>query len=343
MAYQTGTASDQTDLMNKLSTFAQANGYTEEYYNGTTKFLSLSRSVDNLYVSFAWDAINTIAIYQALGFSATYQEQPWNQANDSGNGSDTIPSQIEYGRQVSKIGNGSFTAYHFFAYTNPYNIHVVLEFAPGLYRHFGFGKIDKVGTWTGGAWAAGHLWNFASAFAAYDEPKHSSHSVLADGLLQTNVSPYDVYAADSGATLYCESLPGQVATGKWGHSVYYNLSDSAVGNDRSSVQRIKVSGGCRCGMNLPLFGGFLPDLANGLIPIIPMDVFYYRGASGVDGIYYLGRMHNIGHIHMEGIDPAQEITVGSDVWIVFPMVRKSDIGNNNQESENAGIIYKKVT
>jgi len=41
MAYQTGSATDQTDLMSKLSTFAQANGFTEDYYN--------DRQYTNLY------------------------------------------------------------------------------------------------------------------------------------------------------------------------------------------------------------------------------------------------------------------------------------------------------
>ena len=44
MAYQTGSATDQTDLMSKLSTFAQANGFTEDYYNGTNRHLSLCQS-----------------------------------------------------------------------------------------------------------------------------------------------------------------------------------------------------------------------------------------------------------------------------------------------------------
>jgi len=341
MAYQTGTASDQTDLMNKLSTFAQANGYTQEYYNGTTRFLSLSRSADNLYVSFAWDAVDTIAVYQALGFSATYQEQPWNQANDSGGGSDNL-TYYDRGRQVSRIGNGSFTAYHFFAHTNPYCIYIVLEFSPGLYRHFGFGKINKVGTWTGGAFVYGHTWAFADSFQAYDNPQYGAHSVMMDSLFQDGLMYHSTYSENGGGTLHCESLPGQDASSKWGMSGLYAQSSTYL-YDRASNPMVRIVGGCRGGMTLRNLGGFLPNLANGFVPIVPMEVFYYRGLSGVDGVYYLGNMHNVGHIHLQGINPGQEIPVGSDVWLAFPMVRKADVGNNNQESENAGIIYKKVT
>jgi hypothetical protein len=92
-----------------------------------------------------------------------------------------------------------------------------------------------------------------------------------------------------------------------------------------------------------MFGSLLPDLANGWVPIIPIEVYYMRSLSANDGMYYLGNLPNVGHIHLEGIDPAQEITIGADTWIAFPMVRKSDVGGDNQESENAGIVYKKVT
>ena len=345
MAYQTGSASDQTDLMSKLSTFAQANGYVEEYYHGTNRFLSMSRAGDDLYVSFYWDAVNTIAMYQALGFSATYQEAPWNQADDSGNGSDTIPSLIERGRQVSRIGTGPFTTYHFFAYTNPHCIHIVLEFSPGLYRHFGFGKIDKVGSWTGGAWCAGHLWSWAgfTPFTAYSSPSHLGHTVLMDGALYPGTTYHGTYNTNASGTLYCEGLPNQDAASKWGLSVAHDTPDGNMFLDRGGNLRVRIGGGCRKGVAISQFGPFLPDLSNGFIPIIPHEVFYFDGDDGDDGWYYLGRMHNIGHIHLHGIDPAQELTVGADTWIAFPTVRKSDIGGVNQESENSGLIYKKVT
>ena len=344
MAYQTGSASSQTDLMSKLSTFAQANGYTEDYYNGTNRHLSLSRPADNVYVSFAWDSVSHIQMYQALGYSGANDEEPWNQANDSGNGTDSPDTLGDRERQISAIGNGPFPNYHFFAYTSPtYGIHVVLEFSAGLFRHFGFGKIDKTGTWTGGAWCGGHLWNPGNTFAMYDVPNTNAHSVLTDGLLDPGATYYGTYNIKSGATLHCENLPGQAAACKWGHCVHPNTTDVNLGDDRASNPRVRIAGGFRAGVALSQFGAYLPDLANGYIPIIPIELFYYDGVAGDDGIYYLGRLPNVGHIHLHGIDASEEITIGSDTWIAFPMVRKSNIGGNNQESENAGIIYKKVT
>jgi len=346
MAYETGSATDHTDLMSKLNTFAAANGFTTEYHNGTNRHLSLSRSANNIYVSFHWDNVNTIAMYQALGYSGGSAETPWLQANDSGNGSSDLPTNIDRGRQVSRTGAGPFTAYHFFAHTSPYVIYIVLEFSPGLYRHFGFGYINKTGTWTGGAWCAGHLWHWggSSPFNVYDTPDSTAHTVLMDNLLYQEQTYYGTNNNDAGGTLHVEGLFLQDSASKWGHAVSRLLSDSEVRLDRAGNPRVRIGGGCRGGPALAQFGRFLPDLANGFIPIIPMELFYYDGrGTGDHGWYLLGVMPHVGHIHLHGIDAAQALTVGSDTWMAFPMVRKSNIGGDNQESRNAGIIYKKVT
>ncbi len=343
MAYETGSATDQNDLMTKLSTFAQANGFTEDYYNGTSHHLSLSRSALNIYVSFAWDDIDTIAVYQALNYEGAHDEEPWDQDDDSGNGSSNL-TYYDRGRQVSRIGAGPYTSYDFFAHTDPYVIYVVLEFSPGLYRHFGFGYLNKNGTWTGGAFCAGHLWNWAgfTPFTAYDTPGHNAHTVLMDNVLTQRQTYYGVYNNDAGGTLYIEGMVNQAGNSKWGHSVSNTVADADLGTDRATNTRIRISGGCRGGNALSQFGRFLPNLANGFIPIIPMEVYYADGVGGTDGWYYLGVMPHVGHIHLHGIDAAQELTVGGETWIAFPVVRKSSVGGNNQESQNAGIIYNKV-
>lgn len=344
MAYETGSATDQTDLMNKLQTFAAANGFTVDNYDGSNHFLSISRSADSLYVTFYWNTTTTIAMYQALGYSGIYAQEPWNQADDSGNGHATLGS-VHLSRCVSNIGAGPYTTYYFFAYDDPYALHIVLEFSPGLYRHFCFGSLNKAGTWTGGAFAAGHFWNTYNGYSYYDSPNFGGHSLLLDGWLK----PDPGYGSLTiGATLHVEGFQtlGQPTGGKWGHCVYPGASDSYLGNDRGGTGRIRIAGGCRGGIALTQFGWLLPDLSNGFIPIVPFEVFYpdANAASGTSvKWYYLGRVANIGHIHLEGIDPAQEITVGADTWMAFPAVRKSIVGGDNQESWNMGIIYKKVT
>ncbi len=347
MAYQTGSATNGTDLFSKLSTFAQANGYVEEYYNGTSRFLSLSRAADALYVTFYWNNTDTAAIYQALGFSAGQQETPWGQVDDSGNGSVDI-NDLHPGRVVNGIGAGPFTAYHFFAYDSPsYSIHIVLEFSPGLYRHFGFGQLSKSGAWIGGAWVGGHLWNPAGnpVFNQYSIPNSTKHSILLDGRLSPGTALFGNYDTNAGGTLHLEGFDGQAVGAKWGHCVDPGASVTGVGNDRGGTDRTRIAGGVRQGIAISQFGFLLPDLGSGFIPIIPIETYYHKDNADIstgNDWYYLGKMGNVGHIHLEGITPAQELTVGAETWIAFPAVRKANAGGANQESENMGLIYNKV-
>jgi len=339
MAYSTGSATDQSDLMSKLSTFAQANGFTQDNYDGTNKFLSLSRSADSLYVTFHWDGSNHIQMWQALGYNGTYAQTPWLQADDSGNPGSSIadPSQ---GRNINRIGNGTFPTYHFFGYTNPYRIFVVLEYSAGLYRHFGFGKINKAGSWTGGAFVAGHRWSDEGSSISI--PGAVYHSLLLDGVYTPST-----YAGvnKAGATIHMTGLPNQNSATKWGQ--FGGLNDSGTqhpGTDTASNPRDIAYGGFRNGLGVQQWGWMLPDLANGFLPIIPIELFYIYQETTTRSIwYYLGNLPDIGHIQLQGISAGQEITVGSDTWIAFPAVRKANLGGANEESENMGLIYKKVT
>lgn len=342
MAYQTGSASDQTDLMNKLQVFAAANGFVVEYYSGASRLLYISRAADSLYAGFYWDGTNNIAMYQALGYSAGSVASPWTMPDDSGNGYNVL-AQIYRGRNVNNIANGPFPTYYFFAYTDPYAIHVVLEFSAGIYRHFGFGKLEKVGNWIGGAWVAGHHWNAQSSGGLLGVPSAGTHSILLDGAQNPLPTYYD-YCYYNNGTVHAESLPLQTAASKWAVSGSPDLN-AYLGTDRAGNARVRVVGGCRGGMALSQFGWLVPNLASGFVPLIPMEVFYIDQvfSSSSCGWYHLGRMANVYHLHLHGIDPAQEISYGGSTYLVFPGVRKSRIASNNQESWNMGIVYKKVT
>lgn len=342
MAYETGSATDQTDLMNKLQIFAAANGFTIDNYDGTNRRLSISRAADNLYAHLYWDGTNNIGLYQSLGYDPAKVATPWQMPEDSGNGYADL-SQLYRGRNVNNIANGPFPAYYFFGYTDPYSIHVVLEFSAGIYRHFGFGMLYKVGTWTGGAWVAGHHWNAQNNGYALGQPAKWSHSILLDGV-KGDESSYYWYSDYCNATMHAESLPLQNSNSKWAVSGGPGLN-ALLGNDRAGNSRVRVIGGCRGGIALSQFGWLVPNLANGFVPLIPMEVFYIDGVAGSAsrGWYHLGRLHNVYHIHMEGIDPAQEINYGGGIYKVFPGVRKVHISLYNQESWNMGIVYKKVT
>lgn len=64
MAYETGIPTDQEDFIDKLQTFAVANGWTLDYNDQTRDQAGIH--LNNVYVQFAWDDATGIAVYQSL-------------------------------------------------------------------------------------------------------------------------------------------------------------------------------------------------------------------------------------------------------------------------------------
>lgn len=348
MAYSSSTSiTSQADLMSQVSTFAVARGWTEDNYDAGNKKMSLHKG--NCYVHFWWDDISTnggvygtsIGMYQSLGYidaaTASYAH-----TDDSQNGANSS-SNLDQERGIKYIGPGPYTSLHMFGHTDIDVIYCVLEFSPGLYRHFAFGNIDKVGTWTGGEFVAGHHWDPYDGGTSLDNPIGDFHSLLLDGYWYNNPT-YHVGNVRAGATLHVEGLPDQITENPhWGAvGFWYNLMASTPRTEgRDGNERAIIWGGCRSGLGLSQYGWLSADLDKGYIPIIPIEILYCVPQTGEsEHFYYLGRMHNVGHVQLAGIDPQQALTIGADTWRAFPAVRKSKVGGNTQESWDMGLIYK---
>lgn len=163
MAYQTGSASSSTDLLQKLITFLVANGWTQNrsavegagwtvsaHLGGT--FVHL-RAVEN-ESSIPWNANFGSAhyglhMYLGTGFNSG---QPFNnQTSGPPLGSSTFPVGV-----AMQLTAGPFSNYYFFCDSGGDNVVVVVEKTPGLFVHLGWGStLQKAGSWTGGAYFFG--------------------------------------------------------------------------------------------------------------------------------------------------------------------------------------------
>jgi len=329
MAYQKSLSiSNQQSLIQTLSTFITANGWTEDLLDTTNEKATFHKG--SCYVSFQWDNSDSIAMYQSLGYAGA-GANPWAHTDDSGNGVASTSGPFTTERRISGIGNGSFTRTDFFLSTSPDVVYVVLEFSPGIYRHFAFGNIAKIGDWTGGEFVAGHYWTTGGTS---DDPAYSWHSVLADGITIQNS------AVKVSATLHCEGLPNQGGSGKWGVIGGANITE---GTDRGAVARVIIQGGCRASTYLTQFGWLPSNLVNAFVPLIPIPLWYVDETPvGNDEYYLLGFLSNVKHLNIGGFTEAQEITVGGGTWIIFPIVRKKYDLDDTQQSWNGGLAYKKV-
>lgn len=326
MAYETGVPSSIEDLVSKLFTFltGATAAWTQDELDLVNNYGTIHKN--NCYVSFRWDASSAedLAMYQSLSWGSG--NEPHQQPNDSGNGDTTTPIDSE--RRVNFEDAGAFVAYHFYASdAAPHYCHVVVEVNTGVYRHFGFGLLDKIGDWTGGEYCYGHYWYQPTS--EIDNPASMFHSFGLDGTGAFNaVQP----------TIHVESLPGMGANEKWG--VLGNVS--TAGTDTAGENRMTMWGGARGG----LWGyglAWLPvSQLNLHKPLVPVPIIYRVQTSTPHAWYLLGHQKDVAIVNIKHLSPGDSITIGGDTWMVFPWVKKQYSLGDVEESWNAGIAYKKI-
>lgn len=333
MAYENSTASDIVDLMTKLDAFATANGWTRDEFSGTPKDV-LCLHKNGVYVNFRWATTSqtAVGIYHALGYT-TSATKPGNHTSDSGNGyysATTVTNANILTSRYALVPNSSMTYWFFENDASPAYIHVVVTTGTLQYSHFGFGELIKQGTWTGGEYAYGHYYNSAGTNVQLNE---TSSFLLDGGLGNATPTTYRTFAA----TVHIESLPGQGASTKWGLC----WGGDNAGTDRATLTRYNIQGGFRAGPVASAFARFTSSPTTGLSAMYPINLFY-DGAGSPRQWYPLGYMGDVRGIDTLNYSEAQEITVGADTWIVFPVTYKPAVASLGA-CRTMGVAYKKVT
>jgi hypothetical protein len=317
VAYEEGTASSQQNLIEKLFTFAQANGWTQDELDVPNKRAALHK--DSVFIQLRWDAVNSIALYQSLGWDGS---APGHNPDDSGNGQ-VSANPLTTERRINAIGSGPFTAYAFFADAS--YIHVALEYAAGLYRHMSWGIIEKTGDWDGGEYAAGHFWDMSATGLDYN-----AHACLVDWANQND--------AQIAATIHVEGLPADFqGSAKWG----VVIDSLSTGTDRASVSRLPLLGGWREGFLQNALGWIEANPNNGFVPLLPAQIWRTRRAVTPQQWMYLGELPDIRFVNMQFLNPGDEFVYGGDTWKCFPFVKKSSTTNAG-ESGNLGVAYRRI-
>jgi hypothetical protein len=324
MAFSTGTAADMSALITALDTFIVANGWTQDQLSTGTGQAAWHRTASgvSLYFSVRWNTTtpNHLGIYQALGY--TGGNQPGQHPDDSGNGAVTsVDATLDDERHVNALGNGPFT-YWFFE--QDYYIHVVVESAADVFKHFGCGTLSKTGDWTGGEYCYGQYKVGSGATSSAD-------SLLLDGLF-TDISSADEARA---ATLHVEGLPNQVASGKWGNVWAATAGAQA---DTAGIAKVNIQGGFRGGPNAYQFGKYSAGSGSGGIPMYTIEC-YYRDVANFR-VYYLGYMPDVRGVNIRNFAARQVVSIGGSDWYFFPSQQKT-VGNTAQGTNNQGIAYRR--
>lgn len=328
MPYETGSATNLQDLLSKLGTFAGANGWTVHFSGARTggagssgHALILSRGV----VQAIFRSNNSAGI--PTNDPGPYMEQLLWSGTYAAASTETQPNPSPVTN--TNWMSGPFVAYHFFlsALTapRPY-VHVVVEVTSGIFRHFGTGQLRQLGTFTNGAYVHGTNHSFNTGSLLINNADLSAHSWPFEpgGSSANNFAT--LVRADFGGVVprYCQGQANSPAVGRlW--CGWRNPSATNFGNFNS----LALSA---------------PSAFTGRAPLFPHLCFVQ--ADIVDNLRHpIGFPDDFRFVRIDNFQPGDSITLGSDTWRVFPVVRKGAavIGPPGvQNSWNYGYAYRQV-
>lgn len=341
MTFETATAIDTEDLLAKLSTFAVTThgGWTAGYSpnpDTTNGWFELHKASPAISVGIKFPVggqapVQHISLHQASAYINS-STAPGKHTGDSGSGYNTTDTghtnaNLIGERCVNFLNDGPFPSYHFFAETagSIDHVYAVAQVSTGVFRHFGFGILDKFGdNWTGGEFVYGQHHDQATNAPTTDP----NHTALLDGLLSDELR---------GATIRIGGLLN-IGTAVWG--VVSTDASSVLATDTAGLPRRQIHGGFRAGMEARGFGNPVGNASSGVIPLYRIPA-YYRDPNN-PRVQRLGFLPNVAALNIRNFEPGQEITIGVDTWVLFPLSLKSTAAVANR-SFYSGIAYKKVT
>jgi hypothetical protein len=317
MAYQTGTATGIDDLVDKIRIFLNAQGWTIDKWVAPSSGYDAELYVSNgeVYVSMDTNKQSGTQAYHGVtqvidrpylrawingGFntSLAVDNQPNNDPNN-------YPAEADWLLEP-------MTVYHFFE--DDIYFHCVVETIPGEYVHFGWGQVEKLGTFNYGTYVYGTKWAQSSSYI--DEYASGQHC-----------TPLAGYIGE--ATNYCSKIMHDIE----GVLTHYRIS--------SSGGIYKGYGPGRFGIMSHDLWSVGPNNFNGLTTLQPPWVFTEAPSSLIRPV---GQIKDMRSINVKAFSPGDTWTIGGDTWYIFPTVTKKDpdLKDNLPNSGWLGWAFKRV-
>lgn len=322
MAYQTGIATHHRNLIEKIRSFAVLNGWTQDGSNVDIDTASVEHSTSivmhsgtNFIRLFAYSTLVSVA---KEGIRLFY---------GSGAAGSTLSGSSDYA-QISSV-TSPIQEYHLFV-TSQY-IHCAFKNSSGSWSHLMAGTLNKVCSFVGGHYVAGTDLNQYSANIPsglqnnYPFCSSKSSFLQEDAWGCTRISYTEVNVLKQ-ASMYT-STQGVAAKGVGGYieqGVIYNHSTPQTANFSTRPQAL---------LGVRGHSGF-----NNRTMLHPMMCGVGDPTAYVT---WLGHPADLRFTNMSATNPKDIITLGTDQWMVFPLVSKQDLGYTDGYSENIGIAYLK--
>lgn len=322
MAYETASANDPNDLIDKLRIFALANGWTVDYNGGRTNpggglqagsNNAVAMHKDGLYVVFYQDtSSNSTANPTPRVANYTYPG-PW----VSGNGTDAQANKTL--TTTANSMSGPYTAYHFFADPARNYLHCAVEVVSGRFTHFHVGTLDKAGGGQAVAYNCALRWNFTTAPNYINIIASQQHGV-----------PFD--DANSGAASWTGTAVRVDSDGVTPRNQQMYDSDTT-----QAKGGFTVAGGQRLMSYMARLVG--ASTITGRSPLLPLIVMSSR-TSGVYSV--VGSPFDLRLIRMDNLAAGEVLTIGSDSWKCFPIIRRNGAAGV-ENSDLYGYAYRVIS
>jgi hypothetical protein len=294
LAYQTGVPTGCANFLGTLATAATSAGWTVDHNAAVTSdgyWLALHNATGCYVDLHALAADNQINIYGATGYngSNSYNAQP-------GNGPVSLPAITGSG--------ASFLGYHIFTQAggaSPY-IHCILEVTSGVFVHIHFGTI--VSTNGGG----------------------NVNYVGCSSTVSPNGTPYNSYPQFQTTPWADNTFDGMMINATVDGTNHWFRSQNIVGTPTRALFPFVNPVNPSLGKQL-YFAAVKsqPNTFNGLPVLLPMPIMLERASGNLWA--YVGDALDIRQYNLQSNSPKDEITIGSDVWKVFPVITKGSATN----------------
>jgi hypothetical protein len=303
MAYDTGSASTPTQVLDALRVFAVANGWTQNRWQASGSGYELCLSKGSLYANLRSIVNETVGFYAlsrtgiVLNGSAGFDSgQAWN--NQPGKCANTSNAALLCGA----IEFTSSNTYHLFSASSPDLIMLVVEISPGTFTWIHFGNVIKCGSWNGGMIFGGRVWGDASVSGGviYSDSVSPASGFGGDGRSSSYIH------AEVDGSLAWRNITGNTGPSPTGYKGYGNFSE---------IQSIGAA-------HLGFAGEWTvatPNQLNGITPMIPAYVFAARPSNYRSP---LGYIPHICYMRIDNYAPGETFSLGSEQWMAFPTISK---------------------
>ena len=310
MAYQTGTAANPTSLLDSIRLFALSLGWTVSYFGddpqtagANDSWLSLVSASGSYFNLLANNTSGKVSTRAATGYT------------NNGNRNSQPNQSMGWGETNGLTG--PYQAYYFFGGAD--YIHVVIERVTNQFSHFHIGTLEKGGNYTGGEYHTCTQWTYGN----------TSYQHLPD-------SPYNVYPFDSYGYTWSEDAYQCVRMGADGAPNKWYSSPRQWTVPSSSLHVIGFLRNYSIMHRMMLRS---PNAMTGQSMLIPSLIAGPRPAGGAS-IY--GTVKDLRAINIANISPKEIITIGTDQWMIFPVIRKGLTTQYEACSGNYGLAYRKT-